>query len=117
MNSAFPVVAAGLCLGLLGACERPATPTVASSTAAVRSPVSTAGQAVDDAVLTTRVKTALLAESSVSGGAISVSSERGQVTLSGNVPADQIGRADAIARRVEGVHEVINALRPAASSS
>jgi len=46
-----------------------------------------------------------------------VSSERGQVTLSGNVPADQIGRADAIARRVEGVHEVINALRPAASSS
>lgn len=44
-----------------------------------------------------------------------MSTDKGQVTLSGTVPADQIARAEAVARGVDGVHEVVNRLEPAAS--
>lgn len=69
-------------------------------------------RAVDDAALTTKVKSALVGDASVNGGDISVSSTAGEVTLSGTVPAEQITKADAIARSVEGVTEVINSLTP-----
>lgn len=72
----------------------------------------TAAQAVDDAVLSTRVK-ARLAETDLNVGDINVSSSAGNVTLSGTVPAEQIARADAIVREVDGVTEVINALTAA----
>jgi hyperosmotically inducible protein len=83
-----------------------------ASPAAAQPHPGSAGRAVDDAVLTTRVKSTLLAESSLNAGDISVSSSSGQVTLSGTVPAEQIARADAIVRKVDGVSEVINALTP-----
>ncbi|WP_332675140.1 BON domain-containing protein [Aromatoleum sp.] len=76
-------------------------------------PSSKFARAVDDAALTTRVKSALVGDASVNGGDISVSSSGGEVTLSGTVPAAQITKADAIARSVQGVSEVINALTPA----
>jgi len=75
-------------------------------------PASRIARAVDDAALTTKVKSALVGDASVNGGDISVSSAGGEVTLSGTVPAEQITKADAIARSVEGVTEVINSLTP-----
>ncbi|TDN55915.1 BON domain-containing protein [Azoarcus indigens] len=72
---------------------------------------------VNDDVLRARVNAALGADSRVQASAITVTVARGQVTLDGLVPADQITRADAIAREVAGVEEVINALRPAMPAS
>ena len=86
--------------------------TTTDPTAQTRPP-SRIARAVDDAALSTRVKSALVGDASVNGGDISVSSTGGEVTLSGTVPAEQITKADAIARSVEGVSEVINALTAA----
>lgn len=71
----------------------------------------------DEEALATRVKTALLAEPQLDGSAISVAVEGGRVTLSGEVPAPQIERAEAIVRGVEGVTEVINRLTATAGAS
>lgn len=72
---------------------------------------------VADGVLGSRVKAALAADGRINAGAISVAVANGQVTLDGIVPADQITRADAVARSVAGVVEVINALEPALPGS
>jgi len=76
-----------------------------------------AAAAVDDSVITTKVKTALLAEPELNGNDISVSTSGGQVTLSGVVPAPQIMRAEKVARGVEGVREVVNQLTSAQGAS
>ncbi|MCK0508367.1 BON domain-containing protein [Aromatoleum anaerobium] len=121
MKRRFSILVACVSLAALAGCDdRPAEPgtttgaapgTSADTKERVETNANRAGQAVDDAVLTTKVKTALLAEEGLDAGAISVSSENGVVTLSGAVPADQIARADAVARKVEGVQEVVNALK------
>ncbi len=67
----------------------------------------------DDSVLTTKVKTALMAEPDINAADIAVTAEGGRVTLSGTVPAPQIMRAEAVARGVEGVVEVVNRLSSA----
>lgn len=77
---------------------------------------SRAGQAVDDTAITTKVKTELLAEKDVNGTAISVDTKNGQVTLSGTVPPAQIARAEQIARKVDGVREVVNQLKAESTS-
>ena len=69
------------------------------------------GQALDDTAITTKVKTELLAEKDVNGTSISVDTKNGQVTLTGTVPPAQIARAEAIARKVDGVREVVNQLK------
>ncbi|ANQ84939.1 BON domain-containing protein [Azoarcus olearius] len=71
----------------------------------------------DDAALKARVNAALAADEKVEAKAITVTVNRGEVKLDGVVPADQITRADAIARDISGVQVVINALRPAQPSS
>jgi hyperosmotically inducible protein len=68
------------------------------------------GAAMDDSIVTTKVRTALLAEPEINGRDISVTVTGGQVTLSGVVPAPQIMRAEAVVRGVEGVNEVVNQL-------
>lgn len=75
-------------------------------------PPRLASDPLDEAALPGRIKQALKADSQVNVEAISVTVNKGQVTLNGNVPADQIIRADTIARSVPGVKEVINALQP-----
>jgi hyperosmotically inducible protein len=67
---------------------------------------------VDDDELKARVDAALSADGGIQAGAITVSARKGEVTLSGVVPPEQIFRADAIAREIPGVSLVINALRP-----
>ena len=69
------------------------------------------GQSMDDVGITAKVKAALLASNDVDGSAIDVDTERGRVTLKGEVDdAAQIDRAVRIARRIEGVRQVDNQL-------
>jgi hyperosmotically inducible periplasmic protein len=71
----------------------------------------TAGQTVDDASITAKVKSQLLAEPQVSGLNVNVTTYQGQVQLSGYVDsADQRAKAEQIAKNVSGVKSVSNDL-------
>jgi hyperosmotically inducible periplasmic protein len=73
---------------------------------------ATLGQAADDTAVTARVKSALLAESQVSGFAISVETTNGVVQLTGEVDNQaQVDRAVQIASSAEGARSVQNQLR------
>ena len=108
------------CALSLAACGRndnkAATTAVGTPPPAAQTTTSRAGQALDDTAITTKVKTELLAEKGVNGTSISVDTKNGQVTLSGTVPPSQIARAEAVARKVDGVREVVNQLKPDASA-
>lgn len=70
-----------------------------------------AGQTVDDAGVTAKVKAALIAESGVDGTKINVDTFNGRVTLKGEVPnKGQVDKASQVARGIEGVKEVDNRL-------
>ncbi|MFZ0449771.1 MAG: BON domain-containing protein [Desulfatiglandaceae bacterium] len=72
----------------------------------------TAGQVVDDATITTKVKAKLLHDSILSGFAISVNTFEGEVTLNGAVNSVKIkDRASLLSRSVIGVREVHNLLK------
>ncbi len=69
------------------------------------------GEMVDDSVITTKVKSALLAQKEVSSLDISVETFKGRVLLAGFVKSpDERQRAEGIARSVTGVKEVSNKL-------
>ncbi len=71
----------------------------------------TAGEAVDDAVITTTVKTEFLADSRVRGLDIDVDTNKGVVELNGSVGSEaESKRAEDIASRVNGVVGVKNRL-------
>jgi hyperosmotically inducible protein len=72
----------------------------------------TAGEVIDDATITTKVKAKLYDESVLSGFAISVITFEGEVTLTGAVDtAAQKERAGETARSVSGVRSVQNLLK------
>ena len=82
--------------------------TVSCTTPAGRS----AGTVVDDATITTEVKAALLADSQVSGVAISVQTFKGEVVLTGAVDSQaHVQKTESIARSVKGVARVKNLLK------
>lgn len=70
------------------------------------------GATIDDATITTRVKTSLLNDPLVGGLRIDVDTFKGVVTLSGAVksPAEQ-DKAIALARRITGVTDVKSTLQ------
>lgn len=69
------------------------------------------GKVVDDAWITTKTKTALLAESDLKAASIQVETKQGKVMLTGKVPsAAQSEKATMVARRIEGVTDVSNQL-------
>jgi len=72
----------------------------------------TIGETIDDTTITTRVKTAMLNDPAVGGLSIDVDTYKGVVTLSGRVksPAER-DQALSLARRVDGVSEVKDALQ------
>ncbi len=75
----------------------------------VKSGTSTVGNKVDDSVITTRVKAALLADVSIKSLDISVLTRKSEVQLSGFVNNQgQIDRAVEVARGIEGVTQVGN---------
>ena len=70
-----------------------------------------AGAALDDASITAKVKTALIAEPALSGMAVDVDTSANVVSLNGAVAtASAKSRAEEIARKTEGVKEVRNNL-------
>ena len=69
------------------------------------------GSVVDDTVITTKVKTALLADSDVKGLEVNVDTVKAVVTLNGAVNNQtQIDRAGKLAGEVPGVKSVVNNL-------
>src|SRR5688572_3425746 len=70
------------------------------------------GETIDDATITTRVKTALLNDPDVGGLRIDVDTFKGVVTLSGAVKsAAERDKAIAIAKRIGGVTDVKSTLQ------
>jgi hyperosmotically inducible periplasmic protein len=70
---------------------------------------ATVGNAIDDSVVTAKVKSALLSDPSVKSSDISVVTRKGEVQLSGYVDNQtQINRAIEVTRSVEGVQTVGN---------
>lgn len=73
---------------------------------------TTMGIKVDDSIVTSKVKSSLLADPDIKSLDIAVVTNNGEVQLSGFVNNQtQIDHAIDIARRTEGVHNVINELR------
>jgi osmotically-inducible protein OsmY len=72
----------------------------------------TVGETIDDATITTRVKTALLNDPDIGGLRIDVDTFKGVVTLSGAVKtAEERDKAVAIAKRIGGVTDVKSTLQ------
>jgi osmotically-inducible protein OsmY len=72
----------------------------------------TIGETIDDATITTRVKTSLLNDPQVGGLRIDVDTFRGVVTLSGRVKSQaEEARAVELARKIGGVSDVKSALQ------
>ena len=70
------------------------------------------GQYVDDSVITTGVKAAILNEPTLKVSEINVETYKGVVQLSGFVAAqDSIAKAASVARTVKGVQSVKNDIR------
>jgi osmotically-inducible protein OsmY len=70
------------------------------------------GETIDDATITTRVKTSLLNDEQVGGLRIDVDTFKGVVTLSGRVKSkDEEVRAIALARKIGGVTDVKSTLQ------
>ena len=87
----------------------PATTGPAGSSGASSTQGSSVGNVVDDSVITTKVKTALMADSEIKGSDISVETNKGEVMLSGFVGNQaQIDKAIKVASAVDGVRGVEN---------
>ena len=70
---------------------------------------STAGNVLDDSVVTVKVKSALMADDRTRGTQFAVTTHKGGVQLSGFVDsAEEQARATTVARNVEGVQSVVN---------
>ena len=72
----------------------------------------TAGQVFDDGAITTTLKTKLVADSGLKGFGISVTTFKGQVTLSGQVKSSsERKKAVKLAQSTKGVKKVINKIK------
>ena len=72
---------------------------------------------LDDAGVTAKVKARLMADPDVNAFHIDVDTMEGRVTLNGKVTnADQKAEAEKLARRTEGVREVVNRLEVAGNT-
>ncbi len=104
--------AAVLALSVAG-CTKPADVTTTPA------PSTSVGTAIDDSVLTTKVKSVLLSDPDVKSFDIKTETRKGEVQLSGFVDNQaQIDRAVALVRAIEGVSGVDNkvALKGAATT-
>ncbi|MGI6657350.1 MAG: BON domain-containing protein [Desulfobulbus sp.] len=72
----------------------------------------TAGEVVDDATITTKIKADLLADDDISSFGISVKTFQGEVVLTGAVESyAQRSKAERIARKVRGVTKIKNLIK------
>ena len=70
------------------------------------------GEYIDDTIITGKVKAALVADPDLKATQINVETFKGTVQLSGFVPAEHIGRAVSLVRRIDGVKDVKNDMVP-----
>lgn len=116
VTSVLGAAAAALALAACSPADRNEVKADASrATSTVKNEASSmatkAGNAIDDATLTTKVKAALLADEMVKGTQINVDSSNGTVTLNGAVSTPtHKQRAEQLALNVEGVRTVDNKL-------
>ena len=79
--------------------------------------VEKAGSTLDDAAITAKVKTALIAEPGLKGMSIDVDTAQNVVTLTGVVGSDALKQeAERLAKQVDGVKAVTNNLDVKAQS-
>lgn len=108
MNKHFGVLAlrttlAGLTALVIVACDK------APQTTGVAPPSTTVGTKIDDTVITTSVKSALLANPEIKSFDLKVETRKGEVQLSGFVDSQaQIDQASSVARGIAGVEKVLN---------
>jgi hyperosmotically inducible protein len=96
---------AGAMTVLVGGCSKTADET------GMPPPSTTVGTEIDDSVVTTRVKSALLADPDIKSFDFKVETRKGEVQLSGFVDNQtQIDRATAVTRGVAGVKNIENKL-------
>jgi hyperosmotically inducible protein len=75
----------------------------------IKASPSSIGNQIDDSVLTTKIKTALLGDVTIKSFDIAVVTNKGEVQLSGFVEnATQITRATELVSKIEGVQNVVN---------
>lgn len=99
LKTSTRLLAATAALALLGAC------------AATRTQEGT-GEYMDDTVITTKVKAAILNEPTLKSAEINVETFKGRVQLSGFVSSrPEMERALQVARNVQGVSGVANDMR------
>ena len=96
--------------------DTPAQPAAARQPAAPGQPAAagqqTAGEAVDDAVVTAKVKARLVDDEVTKAYQINVETFKGTVQLSGSVGSEEArARATELAKNVGGVKDVKNSLR------
>jgi hyperosmotically inducible periplasmic protein len=96
------IIAAATALSLAGCAGMPGAP---------GGPTRTAGQAVDDATIGTKMKAALAADPELSALKINVDTTQGNVRLKGEVKTIALRRkAEEMARKIQGVKSVDNQL-------
>jgi hyperosmotically inducible protein len=102
--------AVALVVGSVAGCSRTDAP-VGTANAAPPVATTTVGTEIDDTVVTTKVKSALLGDQDVKGFDIKVETRKGVVLLGGFVDNQSaIDRAISVASRVNGVKSVENAM-------
>ena len=88
-----------------------ASSAMGSAVSSASSAMSNAGDAIGDAAVTAKVKTALLADDNVKGLQIDVDTKDGVVTLNGTADTQaNMSKAQTIAQGIEGVKSVENKL-------
>jgi hypothetical protein len=88
-----------------------------SAAASAEKAVESAGKAIDDAGITAKVKSAMLADDQVKGLQINVDTSAGAVTLTGSAQTDaEKQRAEQLVAGVEGVRSVQNNIAVAAAA-
>jgi hyperosmotically inducible protein len=88
-----------------------ATSAIVTASCASHQHARSGGEILDDSAITTKVKSALLAEKDVNSFDIKVKTFKGDVQLSGFVDSQwQIDKAAAVVAAVSGVHHVTNDL-------
>jgi len=95
--------------------QRPAAPPEAGTPGPVERTARAAGEVIDDATITAKIKAALIDSTEVKALDVKVQTQKGVVQLSGFVTAQrEIDKAVEIAKSVRGVQEVQNkmSLRP-----
>jgi hyperosmotically inducible protein len=111
MNAFRLPLLAVISLVLLNGCAAAVVGGAAAGTAYVVQDERTASEIANDIVVTSSVKTKLLKDPDVAGLDINVDTYRGEVTLYGSVPSDQVKqRAILLSTSVKGVKKIISRL-------